>query len=779
MKSHNDSLKFSFGSKGTTLDKLSALVSGNYLCEQIIVPITKWREDKDRYLSDILSQFSGQMIVVRSSAASEDGWHASNAGAHLSKINIPVEPGAVSDAIESVFESYLETSSKDEVLIQPMIQNVAISGVVLTRDLDTGSPYYVLNYDDLSGRTDTVTGGHESKTMLIHRSHPEAIHSSRFRQLVNIVMELENVTDSHELDIEFCITDDESVFILQVRPLAARKMWQTLSDEPVDTAINSIASKISELNQPIDGLLGMGTIFGEMPDWNPAEMIGNAPRPLALSLYKHLITDHVWADARATMGYKHVPHPLLIDFCGRPYIDVRLSLNSFLPAGINSDFGARLIDYQLAALKEFPEYHDKIEFEIAITCRTFLFDQDRLKLSDANFSSKSIDGFESQISRITHDAIKSSPEGIEHLLKIARSLLSNNSDCEQQSIPAHVNKLLGECKDKGTLPFSILARHAFIGISLIRSLVERGIFTKEDMDRFIRSIRTIAAEFVLNMGDLREGHISTNTFLSRYGHLRPGTYDIMSKRYDSYPDLYLSQSGPVISINFEPFHLSAKQHNGIKQLLDEAGYSITPEMLLSYVAASVKAREEAKFYFTKNISDTLHLLAIWGEQNGFSREEISLIPINNFLEEPIDPGKLRDLAEEGKEKYLLTRAIRLPHIINEPDDTQVVRLPLGQPTFITSLNIVAPSVLLDQEQAQSVDDKVVMIESADPGFDWIFLHPIRGLVTCYGGANSHMAIRCAEFGLPAAIGCGERIFGNLKKANIIELNCAERKVTGH
>ena len=48
-----------------------------------------------------------------------------------------------------------------------------------------------------------------------------------------------------------------------------------------------------------------------------------------------------------------------------------------------------------------------------------------------------------------------------------------------------------------------------------------------------------------------------------------------------------------------------------------------------------------------------------------------------------------------------------------------------------------------------------MIENADPGYDWIFLHKIRGFITKYGGLNSHMAIRAAELGIPAAIGTGE------------------------
>ena len=65
-----------------------------------------------------------------------------------------------------------------------------------------------------------------------------------------------------------------------------------------------------------------------------------------------------------------------------------------------------------------------------------------------------------------------------------------------------------------------------------------------------------------------------------------------------------------------------------------------------------------------------------------------------------------------------------------------------------------------------------MIENADPGFDWIFAKNPSGLITKYGGANSHMAIRCAEFIIPAAIGCGEQRYESLIKANQIMLDCS-------
>ena len=72
--------------------------------------------------------------------------------------------------------------------------------------------------------------------------------------------------------------------------------------------------------------------------------------------------------------------------------------------------------------------------------------------------------------------------------------------------------------------------------------------------------------------------------------------------------------------------------------------------------------------------------------------------------------------------------------------------------------------------------KIVLIENADPGYDWLFSRNIGGLITMYGGVNSHMAIRAAEFGLPSAIGVGELLFGELASAEVIFLDCENRKI---
>ena len=75
-------------------------------------------------------------------------------------------------------------------------------------------------------------------------------------------------------------------------------------------------------------------------------------------------------------------------------------------------------------------------------------------------------------------------------------------------------------------------------------------------------------------------------------------------------------------------------------------------------------------------------------------------------------------------------------------------------------------------ESQDINNKIVLVRSSDPGFDWIFTHNIEGLVTMYGGANSHMAIRCAEFDIPAVIGCGQAIYESLLGDKLIEIDCA-------
>lgn len=84
--------------------------------------------------------------------------------------------------------------------------------------------------------------------------------------------------------------------------------------------------------------------------------------------------------------------------------------------------------------------------------------------------------------------------------------------------------------------------------------------------------------------------------------------------------------------------------------------------------------------------------------------------------------------------------------------------------------------VLPGQLAPDIEGCIVLIENADPGFDWIFTHRIAGFITAYGGENSHMSIRAREFAIPAAIGVGDTRFKTLLAATSLLLDCAERRI---
>ena len=765
-------MNFRFGTKGETLERLNKSLANVNFCKQIVFSVEDWRSSQKELCRKICTKFENELLAIRSSARDEDTFTSSKAGAYLSVTDVAADPQKISDAIERVIASYDLTETGHQLLIQPMVRDVAVSGVVLSRDLDTLSPYYAINYDDWSGRTDTVTGGAENKALLVFRDKPEALNSRRFRRLIEIVRELEFATQCDEIDVEFCITKDERVFILQVRPLAMRDAIAQQKNVSVTSAIADIHSELRRRMTPHPDLYGETTIFGEMPDWNPAEMIGTAPRPLALSLYKRLITESVWRESRQRLGYKSLPDiPLLVDFFGRPFIDVRASLNSFLPAGIDPSFASQLISYQLGLLAERPEHHDKIEFEIAVTCRDFEFSSRAERLRQAGFAAADIAKFETLLAQVTSRALEEHGHEHRRLEKLIEKMAPGREAAKR--LPSHerIRSLLTDCAGYGTGPFADLARHAFIGASLLRSMMARGALDASDVDQFQRSIHTVTTDFVHDINAYVVGKNSLQNFLLIYGHLRPGTYDINSWRYDERPELYLGLS-KVHQVELEQFSLDETKRANIGKLLDEARYNVSPEDLLAFIASSIRMREWAKFHFSHNISEVLAVLCEWGSREGLSRDDVSYLPIDSILAGRRD---LSEIISEMKGRQQITRAIRLAHVLTMPEDAYVVRLPLGQPNFITSKVVTAEAIVLESGEV-SIDNKIVLVESADPGFDWIFSHELAGLITKFGGANSHMSIRCAEFGIPAAIGCGERMYANLAKSRVIELNAGARHI---
>jgi len=752
-----------------------------------------WLNNKDEIIDTITRRFSCACLAIRSSASDEDGIQKACAGEYDTVLNVPCNVRVkIFTAIEKVIASYNRKGSRkgeDEVIVQQMVQNTIMSGVVFTHDLNTGAPYYVVNYDDVTGLTNTVTAGdgeYANRTLYIHRGAISALRSDRFQRLILAIQELESVIGSQFLDIEFAVGKDRTPYLFQVRAITTQPNWNRAVAKRIDRMLQGIQSFVRERFKPITGVFGSTTVLGQMPDWNPAEMIGRAPRALALSLYQHLITDHVWRIARRKMGYAVPPgQPLMVSLAGQPFIDTRMSFHSFLPAGINPQIGHKLVNTWLKRLREKPEFHDKVEFDVAITTYSFDFDDKIKNLTEDVLTDKEKTTFKMLCKQQTIENIKSTGEGsIERALLYINELLRKQKarmDCSP--VTNDVESLFGmidDCVYLGTVPFSILARHAFIARTLLLSLNHRGILSIEDIHNFQASIKTIAGELVDDMRLFREGLLAKKIFMDKYGHLRPGTYDILSRRYDQMEEFSLGAKPIKHEKSTQSFRMSMSKRNEINKLLAVDNFDgIEADKLFDYMRQAIIGREFGKFIFTRTVSDMIELIAAYGERHGLSREEMSHISIRQLLDIATTSGensvedRLRVQSEKNAEQHALTAAIRLPQILFDEAGVHVIPFQVTNPNFITHKKVTAPCVYLGVDQpTPSLEGKIILIENADPGYDWIFSHAIAGLITEYGGANSHMAIRCAEFGIPAAIGCGEQRFNKLTEAVQLLLDCS-------
>jgi len=778
-------------SKGEALIKLRPMFSKNGFSVPTLILIScdDWFADDKKCIETIKKEFGSKKLVVRSSASDEDGDGQARAGEYDSVLNVSADQiDELKSAMSLVIDSYSRKGSGSrgqQIIVQEMVERVIAGGVVFTRELTHGAPYYVVNYDDVSGSTSSVTSGngeYANRTLYVHRSAIENIRSDRFNRLIRAVRDLENIIGSDFLDIEFAIDQDLQPHLLQVRPITTQSTWDRSMAELVDSELRGIQSFARERFKPQFGVFGKTTVLGQMPDWNPAEMIGRAPRALSFSLYRCLITDDAWRLARETMGYA-VPsgQPLMVSLAGQPFIDTRLSFHSYLPASLSPAISCKLVDTWIERLRDQPELHDKVEFDVAIT--TFSFDLDERMDELAGCLDVDERGlFRQALLDLTHPLLQGQRESsiapaLARIDRLAARDLPHSS-----SGPMGLHTLIEECVRYGTVPFAILARHGFIARTLLLSLMRRGVLDEDTVARIQGGVRTVAGEFLEQIHALDRGELPRADFMQRYGHLRPGTYDILSPRYDQMETFGTGLMSPQMICNeFEPFHFSMQQRSAVDGLLHEAGLSgVDSEGLLAYVSEAIAGREYGKFVFTRSVSAMLELIAAYGGEYGLSREDLSHIPIDAILKFGKYSGdvrtienRLRDIAEKNKERHALTAAIRLPQVLFDEAGVHVVPFQVSQPNFITSRKVTADIVLLGLHQhSLDLDGCIVLIENADPGYDWIFSQSIAGLVTKYGGANSHMAIRCAEFDIPAAIGCGEQSFESISKSKRIQLDCS-------
>jgi glutamine kinase len=751
--------------------------------------VKEWKNDEKLIISIIKNKFKKGKIIVRSSAIGEDSIEKSNAGIYESVLNVEINNEKnITTAITTVIKSYNENGNYDEnnqILIQNQTQNIQISGVVFTKTPDSASPYFVINYEE-GPATDGVTKGIVNNCVKLFRETTTSEIPLRWKKLIISIKEIESTIHSNFLDIEFGITKSNKIIIFQVRPITSLKEHQMkISSSKILKLIENTQKKFLENNK--EEKFGDYTIFSDMSDWNPAEIIGDNPNLLDYSLYDFLIMNKNWHLGRNKIGYQDMGDtPLMVRFGTKPYVDVRASFNSLIPKIIPSNLKKKLMKYYLEKLKKYPFLHDKIEFEILFTCYDFTINTRINELKKYGFTNKEISLIKNNLKNFTNNIIDQFPmilnncnKSIECLTHNRELINLNSKTNNHKDFLLDAEKLLKDCKQFGTLPFSTMARISFISSVLLKSLPENKKIPKKFVENFLRSIDTPISNIQDDVESLINNKISKKQFLKKYGHLRPGTYDITVLRYDNEEKFFenlkfLKRTKP------SKFSIS---DNSLNEIMNNHGLEFNKINFLDFIKESITQRENLKFEFSKNLSDALELIAKAGEKLGFSRHDLAYLDIKTILKsknESITKTKKLWKKKISKEKNYsdVCNLMILPPMLSEKSDLHYVQYFISKPNFITSAQITGDTLNLKkiEEKVLDLENKIILIEHADPGYDWIFTKKPKALITKYGGVASHMSIRCYEIGLPAAIGCGEILYQKLLNASKILLDCENKQV---
>jgi glutamine kinase len=747
--------------KAQTLEFLRPHVTKATILPAIALTVGEWEIRPKTLIGTIMSRFPATALIVRSSRQDEGHGARCDAGEFLSVADVTGEE-MLRHAVDDVIASYGRLDPVDEVLVQPMASGLIASGVASSCDLRTRHPYLVVDMADGSDSAIVTAGVALTRTFSILRTGGTAAVPAEIRSIAALIDELENIYGGSFVEIEFGLTAD-TVILFQCRVIP----HGLVTVQPRD----AILERVSAAHQEAERILGTSrgafssAALGVMPDWNPAEMIGLKPTPLAYDLYAHLITDHTWAAARGQQGYTRVDAPLMFELLGTPYIDIAASLTSFVPRDVLPSMRQRVVASCIDRLRRHRHLHDKIEFEILPTCHKPSLA--RHAWFPSVLSVGEWQDYRASLLHLTNTIIRTDGAFDRDVTQV--DAVEARFNTIRSTPPAQrpdFTQLLGYARDIAAPLFARVARAAFIATDIVRDV------EGDAANNLLSAVTTIT-------DSLLRDHLSNGLagFLQRHGHVRPGTYDPRVPSYEEAPELYLMADG-----NSEKPAVRARRPDDTPLLAryDEAfrdiGYAFTALDFASFAKRAVRAREYVKYLYAGFVSEALNQLIGAAFDRGLPRELLafmtiadidSMLQCRTLKSSTLSDLKLRQAAWE------FDSGLRVPSLLFSPDEVCAHEDVQSAPNFITRSRVIGPTATASRHR---VNGCIMLIEQADPGFDWIFANGVAGLVTAYGGLNSHMAVRCREMNVAAAIGVGPALFAKLCRASVLVLDCASHRI---
>ncbi len=732
--------KLSYGNKAKNLE---------YVAKNTDIEIPYFKEI---YLNDlnnienIIDSFS-EKIMIRSNSSSEDKEYSSSAGKYLS-IG-PIEKNdlkTIKKSWEMVVGSY-EEQDNQSVIFQNYIENAKSVSVLTSYKVGSDSAYRTFS-TYYGPETDAITSGKYSEinNFFMHRSFdilPKKYE--KYNVYLKIITQLEDLFKNKQLDIEMVLDKNNSPQLLQVRPLMGKKLnKESIFDEK--DVIDRNLKNYKKLNKTTADRFGTNQIYSNMSDMNPAEMIGKKPDNIAFGLYKFMFTDTTWNIQRGDFGYRKYSGGKLMElFNNVAYINVNHSLNSFLTRNLEKESCEEIINYQLNKLKENPHLHDSIEFDISRS--SYVFDTvEEFSKEYKNIISPS------EIIKWHNDLIQIDTQNKSTLEKNKKIILSTFSKLDK-SFEYSKKENIKLIRDTMALPFTHHSRLGFVYFAQLNSLLEKEVISEDQKKLLLLSVNSISTKMKADAYEVKIGKKTLEGFLEVYGHIRAGNYNLLSsnlKNNLNFTESLVNNSEQPLEDNILPKDI----YTNIEEYFTINEIPLKASAWIDMFQEGISTRENSKFYYTKGIDGILNEI---GEKNTSDRELFDLLDIE-FNEENTSDMRLKN--------------VLMPDLITSNEDFYFYEEMSKNGNYIGQGTVIGDVLLIDSEanRPNNLENKIVVIPAADPGWDWIFNYKIKSLVTKYGGPNSHMAIRCAEHNIPAILGVGENNFTVISNSKSLEID---------
>lgn len=688
-------------------------------------------------------------VAVRSSADQEDSSGASFAGMYTTKLRVQATEQAIRAAADEVRQSetqktevlahYAEqrglklAESGVSVIVQEMIE-ADMSGVIFSHDLAKPDGYYAVSVSN--GVGETIVGGVANGRLIrIARGvKPASVKDVWLRKLIVAMKAIERRFRSSSLDVEFAVQND-MLYILQCRPITTAQAEMSKASEKL------LIERIKSVNTLVASRF-RGDVLGDMIDINPVELLGIAPTPLDISIFKYLFADKIVERVRRDMGYDPLDIGVLRVVEGKPYVSMCAAAFSFRPHGVSDKIYKRMVRVYRNALVSNPALQSRVEFDVfAMSCGE--------KLERVMREAK-LDDNEKSIVRETFLRIGEVFSRVS--IAQAENFNAFADDYEQRTVAMN-NATLGDILKhvaRGTEMFARVARLAFYWKSRFEELHPR-----EDLNILMGGhIRSVNERLQSDLVACRNGTIAKEEVVARYGHLRPGQFSVFSESYADDPNAYLFAQMERAEI--------AQPQRQTHMFEDTTEFR--------HIVTFMEARERMKFLF----SQSLHLFATKLKhqlaQRGISECDASRVSWDALCLNDSEP--LRSSHTKHEPPVLLPDVI-IPGLT----DLGVITFSEAMPSYITNSTVKARVCVIERLGVKAdVRGALVLLPNADPGYDFLFHSGAVGIITKVGGPASHMCIRSIELQMPACIGCGESVYQKLAAASSAVLDCGTRQI---